>query len=161
MIKKHTTYASILFLLFFLSGCTSTRYGDVSMAPNQAENLMALDAVNKIGQHYPPARTQLDVQLAEKTVFDHQLISGLRAKGYALLDVKGIKENEKAMGKQGLNFAWLLDKVSTKALYPRYRLTLYVGTTQFDRLYQQTANTLLPAGDWSRGQYINVSHDDE
>ena len=144
----------IVLLLVGLSGCVTTqsRYGNFLPPTSAAYNkTMAEDAVKQLLILYPPASTRFNLQQTTPDNFGITLVELMRAKGYALMEIKpelSAQRNSEAQNPPtGLSLRYVLDQVNSLNLY---RVTLLVGNQSMTRAYLVQDSTVHPAGLWSR-----------
>jgi hypothetical protein len=144
----------IVLLLVGLSGCVTTqsRYGNFLPPTSAAYNkTMAEDALKQLLILYPPASTRFDLQQTTPDTFGITLVESMRAKGYALMEIKpelpAQRNNEATNSPTGLSLRYILDQVNSLNLY---RVTLLVGHQSMTRAYLVQDSTVHPAGLWSR-----------
>ena len=144
----------IVLLLVGLSGCVTTqsRYGNFLPPTSAAYNkTMAEDAVKQLLKLYPPASTRFDLQQTTPDTFGITLVESMRAKGYALMEIKpelpAQRNSEAQNPPTGLSLRYVLDQVNSLNLY---RVTLLVGNQSMTRAYLVQDSTVHPAGLWSR-----------
>jgi hypothetical protein len=146
--------AFIALFLIVLSGCATSqsKFGNFLTPTSAALNKpMAEDAVKQLLILYPPARTRFNLQQATPDAFGIMLVESMRAKGYALMEIKpeipGQRNNEATNSPIGLSLQYVLDQVNSLNLY---RVTLLVGNQTMTRAYMVQDSTVQPAGLWSR-----------
>ena len=144
----------IVLLLVGLSGCVTTqsRYGNFLPPTSAAYNkTMAEDALKQLLILYPPASTRFDLQQTTPDTFGITLVESMRAKGYALMEIKpevpAQRNSEAQNPPTGLSLRYVLDQVNSLNLY---RVTLLVGNQSMTRAYLVQDSTVHPAGLWSR-----------
>ena len=144
----------IVLLLVGLSGCVTTqsKYGNFLPPTSAAYNkTMAEDAVKQLLILYPPASTRFDLQQTTPDTFGITLVESMRAKGYALMEIKpelpAQRNSEAQNPPTGLSLRYVLDQVNSLNLY---RVTLLVGNQSMTRAYLVQDSTVHPAGLWSR-----------
>ena len=144
----------IVLLLVGLSGCVTTqsRYGNFLPPTSAAYNkTMAEDALKQLLILYPPASTRFDLQQTTPDTFGITLVESMRAKGYALMEIKpelpAQRNSEAQNPPTGLSLRYVLDQVNSLNLY---RVTLLVGNQSMTRAYLVQDRTVHPAGLWSR-----------
>ena len=144
----------IVLLLVGLSGCATTqsRYGNFLPPTSAAYNkTMAEDAVKQLLILYPPASTRFNLQQTTPDNFGITLVELMRAKGYALMEIKpelpAQRNSEAQNPPTGLSLRYVLDQVNSLNLY---RVTLLVGNQSMTRAYLVQDSTVHPAGLWSR-----------
>ena len=144
----------IVLLLVGLSGCATTqsKYGNFLPPTSAAYNkTMAEDALKQLLILYPPASTRFDLQQTTPDTFGITLVESMRAKGYALMEIKpelpAQRNSEAQNPPTGLSLRYVLDQVNSLNLY---RVTLLVGNQSMTRAYLVQDITVHPAGLWSR-----------
>ena len=144
----------IALLLVGLCGCATTqsKYGNFLPPTSAAYNkTMAEDAVKQLLILYPPASTRFNLQQTTPDNFGITLVELMRAKGYALMEIKpelSAQRNSEAQNPSaGLSLRYVLDQVNSLNLY---RVTLLVGNQSMTRAYLVQDSTVHPAGLWSR-----------
>jgi len=144
----------IVLLLVGLSGCATTqsKYGNFLPPTSAAYNkTMAEDALKQLLILYPPASTRFDLQQTTPDTFGITLVESMRAKGYALMEIKpelpAQRNSEAQNPPTGLSLRYVLDQVNSLNLY---RVTLLVGNQSMTRAYLVQDSTVHPAGLWSR-----------
>ncbi len=139
----------ILFLLFILSGCATTQYGNHVQNDSSAHNnVMASDAAYQLLQHYPPASTRFEMQHAAEDSFGVAFVEYLRSGGYAVQEYQLSKfaaTDTTETDNKGIALAYILDDSSDI-----YRLSLTVDEQQLTRAYTPDQDKILPAGHWLR-----------
>lgn len=144
----------IVLLLVGLSGCATTqsKFGNFLPPTSAAYNkTMAEDAVKQLLILYPPASTRFNLQQTTPDNFGITLVELMRAKGYALMEIKpelpAQRNSEAQNPPTGLSLRYVLDQVDSLNLY---RVTLLVGNQSMTRAYLVQDSTVHPAGLWSR-----------
>ena len=143
--------ALLVLLVAGLAGCASTpapgTYGSFVQAPVATDDkAMADDVVKKLAVLYPPAKTRFNLQHATPDAFGIAMVTTLRAKGYAVAEVKpGAQVPALAAGEQSL--AYILDQPLDAGLY---RVTILVNSQTLSRVYQSAGGAVTPAGAWVR-----------
>ena len=74
-------------------------------------------------------------------------MEALRAKGYALVEVKASPQEAAPATVPGLSLHYVLDAVASPNLY---RVTVMVGQKSLSRAYLAQNNRVAPAGAWVR-----------
>jgi len=144
----------IVLLLVGLSGCATTqsKFGNF-LPPTSADynKTMAEDAVKQLLILYPPASTRFNLQQTTPDNFGITLVESMRAKGYALMEIRpelpSQRNSEAQNPPTGLSLRYVLDQVDSLNLY---RVTLLVGNQSMTRAYLVQDSTVHPAGLWSR-----------
>ncbi len=119
---------------------------------------IAADAVKQLEALYPPARTRFNLQQVTPDPFGTALVTNLRARGYALLELPAAapaqpKELRKdattraASAPDNMTLSYVLDRPVDLDLY---RVTLVIGDKALSRFYQSKDGTVAPAGSWVR-----------
>jgi hypothetical protein len=142
-----------------LAGCATTHspYGNfVEGTPAAYNKRMVDDAVKQLMAVYPPASTRLDLKQATPDSFGTELVTALRAKGYALLEFKPEGAPAEAApapvavavpASSALALRYVIDQAGESNLY---RVTLQVGHQSLTRAYASQNSVLYPAGMWVR-----------
>jgi hypothetical protein len=134
-----------------LAGCASTpapaTYGNFVQTPVATDDkAMADDVVKKLAALYPPAKTRFNLQHPTPDAFGIAMVATLRAKGYALAEVKpDAQAPALAAGEQSL--AYIIDQPLDAGLY---RVTVLVNSQTLSRVYQSAGGVVTPAGAWVR-----------
>ncbi|MBK7024112.1 MAG: conjugal transfer protein TrbH [Sulfuritalea sp.] len=138
-------FALSAFLVMALAGCASTApYGNFATEPPAGlEERIAADTVKQLVALYPPARTRFHLGQPTPDAYGSALVEALRAKGYALVEVK---EAAPATA-PGLSLHYVLDAVASPNLY---RVTVMVGQKSLSRAYLAQNDRVAPAGAWVR-----------
>lgn len=143
--------ALLVLLIACLAGCASApapaTYGSFVQTPVATDDkAMADDVVKKLAVLYLPAKTRFNLQHATPEAFGISMVAALRAKGYALAEVKpGSQAAAPAAGEQAL--AYVIDQPLGAGLY---RVTVLVNTQTLSRVYQSAGGSVTPAGAWVR-----------
>ncbi|PWF55364.1 conjugal transfer protein TrbH [Massilia glaciei] len=142
----------LVLLMVGLAGCASSKaprvpFGSFVQTPVAADDkAIADDVVKKLAALYPPAKTRFNLQHATPDAFGTSVVAALRAKGYALAEVKqGARAAAPAAGEQAL--AYVIDQPLDAGLY---RVTLLVNSQTLSRVYQSSGGAVAPAGAWVR-----------
>lgn len=141
----------LMSLLVGLAGCATApeqaSFGSFVQTPNASDDkAMADDAVKKLIALYPPARTRFNLQHVTADTFGANLVTALRAKGYALAEVKpSAQAAPAAAGEQALSY--IVDQPLDPGLY---RVTILINKQTLSRVYQSNSGALAPAGAWVR-----------
>lgn len=103
------------------------------------------DAVSKITQVLPPAKTQINLanadSLSDKDLFGKSLINGLRQHGFAA--TTGIPDTDSSF----LPLTYALSNLDTPN---NFHVVINIGNYQFSRLYRaDKAGNILPATMWT------------
>lgn len=142
--------AILALLVIGLVGCSFRKAAPVpgnlsqSSAPAYGK-AMANDVVKKLAALYPPARTRINLQQEASDSFGASLVTGLRAKGYALAEFKSGKSTGAAAGAVSLTYV-----VDQPLEADQYRVTVLLDNRSLSRLYQAKDGALAPAGYWVR-----------
>ena len=139
----------ILVLLFVLSGCATTQYGNYVQNDSSAHNnVMASDAAYQLLQHYPAASTRFELQHVAEDSFGAAFVEYLRSGGYAVKEYqqsKFVTTDTAETDNKGIALAYILDDSSDI-----YRLSLAVDGQRLTRAYTPDQDEILPAGHWLR-----------
>ncbi len=136
-------------LVMALAGCASTApYGNFATHPPAGlEQKIAVDTVKQLVALYPPARTRFTLEQPTPDAYGSALVEALRAKGYALVEVKASPQEAAPATGPGLSLHYVLDAVASPNLY---RVTVMVGQKSLSRAYLAQNNRVAPAGAWVR-----------
>ena len=135
---------TIMMLILLLAGCaarTELRENYVHTISTAGQELIAHDAVKKLVEIYPPAKTRLDLQQPHDA-FGLLLVRDLRLEGYAIKEL--VPEDKPDTASAGLLLRYVLDRADASL----FRLTLTVGSQSVSRPYQEENGHILPAGSW-------------
>ena len=139
---------------FALTGCMTVPvaklYGNHAAAAEAFDQKVAADAINQLVALYPPANTRFNLTQPTPDAFGTALVTGLREKGFALMEVKAgslIGTAANPAGTDGLELHYLLDRPGVGDLY---RLTLAIGNQRLSRPYLVQNGTPYAAGAWVR-----------
>jgi len=151
----------ILVLLFVLSGCATTQYGNHVQNNSPTHNkVMAGDAAHQLLQLYPPASTRFNMRHAFDDSFGVAFLEYLRSGGYAVqehkqqsnlietdvdVDVDVDVDTDADQGNKHIELAYILDESSEI-----YRLSLLVDEQKLTRAYAPHEDTIYAAGHWLR-----------
>ncbi len=140
-----------------LTGCASTgQYGSFVEQPTAADQRhIADDAVQQLSELYPPAQTRFELQQPTPDPFGMALVSGLRERGYALLEFNPADHVQSSAAPSeaastGLPLRYVFDTLADVGSSNLYRLTLLVGNQSITRPYLEENGTFVPAGYWAR-----------
>ena len=136
---KKFTY---LIIVLVLAGCAVNKGQNFNVAPHLTEveqRQIVGDAVKKLSEIYPPAKTQLSLQLSDQDSFGVMLVHDLREQGYAVQE--GSQEPSK--DSSGLSVRYILDQADAL-----YRVTVTIGSDSLSRPYSEQNGALIPAGYW-------------
>lgn len=155
-----------LLLAFLASGCAvrNPHLGNFTQPVSMAfDQQVAADAVQKLYDLYPPARTQFDLLQPADDVFGRALVSGLRAKGFAVREfnrkapnahqevTKAANDKLKPTYIPNVALGYILDRNGSQNFY---RVTLRVGAQKLGRAYAITADgEARPIGYWTREKF--------
>lgn len=138
-----------------LAGCAAvpaaTPYGNHAVASTAFDHKVAGDAIKQLAALYPPASTRFNLIQSTADAFGTALVTGLREKGYALMEIKGDSQDRQssvaadAASSKGLELRYLLDRPSGGDLY---RLTLAIGNQRLSRPYMIQSGAAYAAGAW-------------
>ncbi len=144
------TTAIAVFAALLCTGCVTTATTNGTYIENSGYNYRYItyitdDAVSKITQVLPPAKTQINLlnadALSEKDLFGKSLINGLRQHGFAA--TSGIPETDATF----LPLTYALSNLDTPN---NFHVVINVGNYQFSRLYRaDKAGNILPATMWT------------
>ena len=135
---------TIMILILLLAGCaakTEPIENYVHTVRTAGQELIAHDAVKKLVEIYPPAKTRLDLQQPHDP-FGLLLVRDLRVEGYAIKEL--VPEDKPDAASEGLLLRYVLDRADTSL----FRLTLTIGPQSVSRPYQEENGLILPAGSW-------------
>ncbi len=80
---------SMLVLIFILTGCATTQFGNFVAHNDEAHNKrIASDVTGQLIQLYPPASTQFNMQHPTVDSLGDALVDNLRAGGYPSMNIK-------------------------------------------------------------------------
>lgn len=132
-----------LALALVITGCTSTQYGNFIKSNDDANEIIAIDAVEKVTKIYLPAKTtfSLNQKIKSNDVFGRLFINGLRDKGFAVEEYR--KDSKEPM--VGTALAYTLDDSEGT-----YRISIYTGDEVLSRAYQNDSGMVVAAGSWSK-----------
>jgi hypothetical protein len=150
--------ACSLLCVLGLAGCATppAPYGNfIGQAPAGYDRTLAEDAVRQLAAVYPPAATRFEVRQATSDTFGRQLMTSLRAKGYAMREAgpTAAAPGATARGETGATAAtstvlplqYVLDRPAGLV-----RVTLMIGDQSLSRAYLAQNEALRPAGAWVR-----------
>ena len=142
-------FALSALLVMALAGCASTApYGNFATEPPAGlEERIVADTVKQLVTLYPPARTRFHLGQPTPDAYGSALVEALRAKGYALVEVKASPQEAAPATAPGLSLHYVLDAVASPNLY---RVTVMVGQKSLSRAYLAQNNRVAPAGAWVR-----------
>jgi hypothetical protein len=128
----------ILLLVIVLSSCASMQYGNFTVASQGKDIYLAKDAASQLTQVYPPAQNTFYISQKVSDGFGINLIHEMRNKGYGVI--------ENVQSRQKANFFYVVDEIKPGYLY---RVSLYVGSQTFSKVYVKTKEKIAPASLWS------------
>lgn len=136
-----------LLLCLAMVGCAPMRpaanvadlHGDI---PSQT---LAQDAVVKLGEIFPPAKTQLYFTRTADDAFGHAFVTGLREKGYAVVEATGDPTGVQSQH-NGLPVAYIIDPIVGGT---DYRLSLMIGGGVLSRAYSIYQGGSVDGGAWT------------
>jgi hypothetical protein len=130
-------------LILLVSGCASTPYGNFIKSTDDANEIIAIDAVEKVTKLYLPAKTtfSLTQKIKSNDVFGRLFINGLRDKGFAVEEFR--KDSKEPLA--GTALAYILDDSEGT-----YRISIYAGDEVLSRAYQNDSGLVVVAGAWSK-----------
>lgn len=99
---------------------------------------MAKDTASQLTQVFPPAQNTFYISQKISDGFGINLIHEMRNKGYGVI--------ENVQPRQKANFFYVVDEIKPGSLY---RVSLYVGSQTFSRVYVKTKEKIAPASLWS------------
>lgn len=137
----------ILVLLFAMSGCATTQYGNYVEANSEAHNsIIASDAAYQLMQVYSPASTRFNLQHPTTDSFGSALIRSLRTGGYAIQENSKSSLAESATtidNNDGATLAYIFDQSSDV-----YRLSIMIDEKILTRAYMPHEEGVVPGGSW-------------
>ena len=165
-------------LLGSLSAC-APQYGNYTKIPDVYNAQMADASAQKLSTLYPPASTHLVLSQIATDAYGVELIKKLRESGYAIEEgnlpffvatstpANTGSSNSRSTYKSAdplAPAAWPKTIVSTAGLISKksigyivdqlgtslYRVTLYIDSTVFSRVYMVSGTGIAPAGSWTR-----------
>jgi hypothetical protein len=149
-------------LVLNLAGClrTTTPYGNFTSNSISFDEKIARDTVKQIVALYPPANTRFDLKQAvpDTDIFGTTLVSELRNKGYAILELKpgktkldnhAIAELATASKKAVASFdlLYILDQQGKSNLL---HVMVMIDRQSLARAYIVQQASIFPAGSWVR-----------
>jgi len=145
-------YSIAIFLLLSLTltSCTTkTMYGNFVKKPTEInQQTIAADAVNKILELYPPAKTRFVLKQPTPDVFGNTLVSQLRKQGYALLEFHPKTSHSTTADTEAyLQLSYIVDQFIGTNMY---RVTIHIGNQSITRPYHQKNGNSIPTGYWVR-----------
>lgn len=136
---KKFTY---LIIVLVLAGCAVKTERNFNLAPHLTEveqRQIVGDVVKKLSEIYPPAKTQLSLQLSDQDSFEAMFVHDLREQGYAVQEWT----EEPSKDSSGLPVRYILDQADAL-----YRVTVMIGNDSLSRPYSEQNGVLTPAGYW-------------
>lgn len=143
-----------------LLGCSTTParqdYGNfLQQAATEQSRAMANDAAKKLAALYPPATTRFNLRQTTPDDFGASLIAALRARGFAMAELKTgsvattaqPKTSSEPAPSSDLALAYLVDQPLDNGTY---RVSLHVDKQTLSRLYLEKGGAAAPAGQWIR-----------
>ncbi|ABQ56707.1 MULTISPECIES: conjugal transfer protein TrbH [Legionella] len=129
---------SVLLFALLLSSCASQRYGNFTQVSQGRDVYLAQDAASQLTRVYPPAQNTFCISQKVRDAFGISLIHEMRKKGY------GVIENN--CPKQKANFFYVVDEIKATNLY---RVSLFIGSQTFSRIYAKTGGKIPPVSAWT------------
>ena len=139
---------SMLVLIFILTGCATTQFGNFVAHNDEAHNKsIASDVTGQLIQLYPPASTQFNMQHPTVDSFGDAFVGNLRAGGYAIHEHQksNLNKSTDTSTSDGLTLGYVFDQMDGL-----YRLTVFVDQHVLTRAYISNESTINPAGYWVR-----------
>ena len=139
---------SMLVLIFILTGCATTQFGNFVAHNDEAHNKsIASDVTGQLIQLYPPASTQFNMQHPTVDSFGDALVDNLRAGVYAIHEHKksNLNKSTDTPTSDGMTLGYVFDQMDGL-----YRLTVLVDQHVLTRAYISNESTINPAGYWVR-----------
>lgn len=127
-------------VLVALVGCSSSPAkvaGNFCASSGKCGEALASEAVAHLGASFLPAKTALNLTHDASDAFGVELVSALRAKGYAIGE---------GGDSSGLPLTYIVDSAGELG---NYHLTLVVGDKRMSRLFIDSGSALVPAGQWA------------
>jgi len=133
----------IFALALVMSGCASTQYGNFLKSNDDANEIIAIDAVEKVSKIYLPAKTtfSLNQKIKANDVFGRLFINGLRDKGFAVEEFRKDSKDSPV----GTVLGYTLDENDGS-----YRISIYSGDEVLSRAYKNDSGMVVVAGAWSK-----------
>ena len=150
MFSPFKKYA-LMMTVSVLTGCTTMQpnVGNFTEILPAADEVIATDAVSKMVELYPPAKTELVLQHPATDSFGIIFISTLRGEGYALAEYAEPDATEETADEIGQgDLSYILDNIADTELY---LLKIKVGNSSITRPYKMVGETVTPAGYWVQG----------
>ena len=139
---------SMLVLIFILTGCATTQFGNFVAHNDEAHNKsIASDVAQQLIQLYPPASTQFNMQHPTVDSLGDALVDNLRAGGYAIHEHQksNLNKSTDTPTSDGMTLGYVFDQMDGL-----YRLTVLVDQHVLTRAYISNESTINPAGYWVR-----------
>ena len=144
---KKIVFAS---LLVTLNGCAMQQTRSIPVVAETALSQgAATDVISQMVGMFPPAQTRLLVIRSADDAFGHALLSGLRARGYAVEEsTRGHKPTRiKSDETDGLVFDYDIDQLTGSNFY---QVLVKIGRTELSRAYVISGQTAYAGGQWVR-----------
>ena len=157
-----TVQLSLCCAALALAGCASVppapTYGNFAGASAAFNQKLASDSIKQLVALYPPASTRFNITQPTTDLFGSALITGLREKGYGVMEsnpagatppAAADQEGASVLAKEvaGLDLHYLVDQQGAGDLY---RLVLAVGSQRLSRAYMAQSEGTYAAGAWVR-----------
>lgn len=135
--------------LVALAGCAAapSRYGAFSTVDAGTSTMMANDATKQLAQLFPPALNRFNLlQPTNTDAFGTALVTGLRAKGYAVAAyTPPVDGKSPPAPTSGTTLGYAITGQGVNMFY----LTLYVGPQELSRIYVVENGAAYAAGAWA------------
>ena len=148
---SHRKYV-LLLVSILLNGCVTTHYGNFIQNPSQEANqIMATDAVTQIVRLYPAASTQFSIGHAVNDAFGQTLIEKLRVSGFAVQEMPETSIEQSLLAvpqssaelQAGIRLSYIVDQMEHI-----YHANIQIGDRHLSRAFILKDNGLYPAGHW-------------
>lgn len=140
----------LIFIVIFLVGCSSSKYGNYIQnlpLPHNFNNVFAQNAYTQLSILYPPSTSSFRLTHEFNDEFGINLYEKLKSGGYAIYQPTNDKESTDENDLQ-ITLAYVIDKIEKDT----YRITLFVGGKQLTKcfLINGGGDTVTSIGFWTK-----------
>lgn len=130
----------LLFVVIFLVGCSSSKYGNYTQNLPEFNSVLAQNAYTQLSILYPPSTSSFTLSHEFNDEFGINLYEKLKSGGYAIY--QPTNQNVEL----GIELAYVIDKTENDM----YRVTLFVDGKQLTKCFLIKDGKVTSVGFWTK-----------
>ena len=127
----------LVFVVIFLVGCSSSKYGNYTQNQPEINSIFAQNAYTQLSILYPPSTSSFKLSHEFNDEFGINLYEKLKSGGYAIYQ---------PASEQGIDIAYVIDKTEKDM----YRVTLFVDGKQLTKCWLIKDGQVTSVGFWTK-----------